>query len=184
MTRIAVLGCLPDLRYMGKNGWSVSVAIQTRSHGELRHLGDHLHALHVAMATDALDPPVYMDAVVEVGIVGHFVDPFPRHGGSLFEVAREFDDRGPILACYGVTIHTGRRGGNPRVSRGRNAGMAVVAFNTHRTGMESVGEGNRLFGCIPYPVAFSPGEIVGGDETRGCHKDDKRKPDLQGVIEE
>jgi hypothetical protein len=77
------------------------VTIEARAHRERNGLLDDIHILDVPVAVHAVDAPVHMNAVIEIGVVRHAMDPLPGDRGSLFVELRQFNDLRAILATDG-----------------------------------------------------------------------------------
>ena len=122
---------------------------------------DHIHLLDIAVAGLARDILIHVDAVVEVRVIRHFVNPFPQHQLSLIIILCQSDDVRSVLPRNGMTVHTRIHRRDHRMTRLRSAGMAILAIDSHRSRMQFMRIRDRLFGLIINAVAFSTRNIIG-----------------------
>ena len=55
-----------------------TMAFQTPTHAVRLRVVDHFHMIHMSVAGDATDPTIHVDGMVEVNVIGRFVNPHPR----------------------------------------------------------------------------------------------------------
>ena len=83
-----------------------AVTTQARAHCKLRHLRHHIHMFDIAVAIRTLNPAVYMDAVIEIRIIGNTMHTLPRKRYALFIILRQFDNFRFVFSGNGMAIHT------------------------------------------------------------------------------
>ena len=57
-----------------------TMAFETPSHTVRFGVVDHFHVVHMSVAGDATDPTIHVDGMVEVNVIGRFVNSHPRNG--------------------------------------------------------------------------------------------------------
>ena len=158
------------------------MAIETRRHGKLVDLSKDIHVLHCPMAIHAPNAFVDMYTMVEIGVIWHLMNTFPRKSDTFFVILCQLDDLRPVLSSDGVAVHADGRSRDAGVCRLRDPRMAVLTVDLHRPRMQFMRKGHRLGGRIPNPIAFCTRDIVGCDRCRECYEKHDREPDLERMV--
>ncbi len=183
MTGVAILWPPLDSGDVRENLRGIPMALETRTHCKLRYLLDDIHVLHRTVAFDAVDLLVHVNTVIEVRVVRHFVDSFPRHRGTAIIHLPQLDDVRLVLPCDGVTSHARREGRDSGMAGRFHGGVTISTIDRHRSGMKFVRKSDRLGRCIAHVASFGArGEERHCERSNG-DKDDDREANLEGIIE-
>jgi hypothetical protein len=116
------------------------VAIQTPAHAERLLVNHDWHLIHLAVTAHATDPASDMDGMIEVHVIGRFMDPLPSNRGT---TRPAHSHRLKLRAvCFDrlVAIHARLRGRDLRDGRLLDTGVAVEARQPQAAGVLLVGE--------------------------------------------
>jgi hypothetical protein len=91
----------------------------------------HIHFIHFTMAADARNTPVDVDRVVEIDVIGRFMDLDPRKGFVFLETFTNWGESGIIRQNLSVALHTGLSRGNVREPTLIYVIMAISTINAH-----------------------------------------------------
>ena len=114
----------------------------------------HIHFIHFTMAADARNTPVDVDRVVEIDVIGRFMDLDPRKGFVLFETLPNWGESGIIRQNLSVALHTSLSRGNVRKPTLIYVVVAISTINAHLARMNLMREGNRLDRLVPHPLSL------------------------------
>jgi hypothetical protein len=157
----------------------IAMAIQTESHAKGLGMLHHIHFIHFTVATHTGNTPVDVDRVVEINVIGRFMNLNPRKGFVFLETLSNWGEPGIIRQNLSVALHTS-------LSR-RNVGkptlvyviVAISTINAHLARMNLMREGNRLDRLVPHPSIFR-GKIISytcyntGTSYQSAHQKDQR----------
>lgn len=125
-------------------GFRIAVAIETPFHLQRLVLPHQRHAIDAAVASDAADSLIDVNAVIEINEVGQVVNPGPtnRHAGLKTVAHRLQDIAGrPDLR---VTAHAGRRRRQSGERRFFDRAMAIAAVDAQSGDMMFMTKRHRL----------------------------------------
>jgi len=159
MTRKAILRSFFDTGNSCEHRRCILMTGDAIVHRPRTRLFHHIHLLDIAVALLARDVLVHVHTVIEVRIIRHFVDPFPRHQLSFIIVLCHADDVGSGLAGDRVAVHAGAEGRNHGVSRFGGTGVTVLTVHSHLTCMQFVRIRYRLDRFVSDAVPFSTGNV-------------------------
>src|SRR5262245_58757833 len=103
------------------------MAAETPPHRERRELADAIHLLDRPMAPLALHTRDDVLTVVEVNVVGKVVNLHPRDGPLVLRGLLQLLDLRRLLLQHAVAVHADVRRGDPGVTAGPRARMAIQA---------------------------------------------------------
>jgi hypothetical protein len=95
----------------------------------------------------ACDPGLHVGPVVEVNVVGQFVDPLPAESLAAPVGLGDPLDVGAVHLGDRVAVHAGLEGRDARVAGTVRTGVAVLAGDVVVPGVDAVGEGDGLPGA-------------------------------------
>lgn len=155
------------------------MTFQAPSHAVRFGVVNDFHMVHMSVTGYAANPPVHMDGVVEINVVGGLVNADPRNrvaglpripnGGKLW--AEGFDLR--------MAVHAGLGGGNIRVGGFFNSRMAVTTIHAELIHVEGVIKGYGLGGLVSHPGVFWS-EVVGHTGNDASHHHCQTDKNLDG----
>ena len=91
--------------------FGMTMALQAPTHGKGFLLVNHIHVVHLTVATHATDTPINVHRVIEISVIGYLVDFYPV---DRIPALPAFPNRGQfwIVGLHlRMTIHAGLRGG-------------------------------------------------------------------------
>ena len=168
------------------------MAIKTESHAKVLGVTDFLHLVDPAVALYATYTPVYMNGVVEIGVVGHFMNTGPWNGHALSEetvtilVLAVAQDAVPIgvfpviagpnrLQGWGIRLNRLMTGhadigcGNSCVGRLVHPMVTIAAVKAKFTNVKAMVIGNRLRGLVANSHELRCAVIVDAGSYASAH---------------
>ena len=139
----------------------------------------HIHFIHFTVATHTGNTPVYVDRVVEINVIGRFMNLDPRKGFVFLETFSNRGESGIISQNLSVALHTGLSRGNVRKPTLVYVIMAISTINAHLARMNLVRESNRLDRLVPHSSVFR-GKVIRytcdntGASHQSAHQQDQR----------
>src|SRR5947209_6903747 len=151
------------------------MTIETPPHVKGLSFPGQRHLIDAAMTTGTADPFRYVNAVIEINVVGQIVNAVPLQravGGEAFPHRLK---RRSIRPNLRVTRHTSVGTRKPGIGRFLNRSVAVPAIDSVLAHVMFVAERHRLIesdvyvSCVSRPVNFPrhPSETAGQDDDAG-----------------
>jgi hypothetical protein len=131
-----------------------TMAFQAPTHAVGFGVVDDFHVVDVAVASDAADSAIHVNRVIEIDVVGGFMNPDPRNriaGLPRFPNGSKFGTLGFDL---GVAVHAGLSGRNIGVRGFFHSRMAVATVHSKLIHVERVIKRHGLGGLITDPSVF------------------------------
>jgi len=146
------------------------VAFQAPTHAVRFRVVDYFHVVDVAMACDAADSSIHVNRVIEIDVVGGFMNSDPRDWVTGFPRFPDRSKLGTLGFDLSVAVHAGLSGRDIGVGGFFHSRMAVATVHSKLIHMERVIERHRLCGLITDPSVFW-GEIVRHSRHDAGHND-------------
>lgn len=126
------------------------MALEAPSHCQGRVSIDDLHLIDAPMTLDTTDATVYVGAVIEIGVVGKFVNLDPLHWKTTLVRTANLFELWALAVNLGVTVHArlGRR--NRRKCGAINGAVAVSTIEAELSHVRRVAIWNGLQGLIAH----------------------------------
>ncbi len=121
-----------------------TVAIETPFHQQRTVLADKLHLVNLAVARRAADSLGDVDAVVEVHMVGQFVDAVPLDGFAALETLTHWCKQFRPDPDLFMAVHARLGGGHPGIRRRFHRRVAIPAIDAKSADMLLMAEWHRL----------------------------------------
>jgi len=137
-----------------------AVAFQTPTHAVGLGVIDDLHVIDVSMAGNAANASIYVHRMVEVNVVGSFMNPNPGDWIACFPRFPYGTEFGTLRLNLCVTVHASLCAGHVGVRRFFNPCMAVTTIHTELIDVKRVVEGDRLRRLVADACVFW-GKVVG-----------------------
>ena len=144
----------------------VAMAVQAEGHAQRLQLPDLIEFVHLPMAMHATDPAIYVDRVIEVDEVRHFVNLHPRNRSVVREAQAHRQQSWIVRQHLAVTIHAHARTGNVRIPGPLHVVVAIAAINPKLLRMNRMRKIHRLRRLIP-DIRIFRREIVRHSNARG-----------------
>jgi len=154
-----------------------AVALQAPTHAVGFGVVDDFHVVNVPMASDATDATIHVHRMIEVDVVGSFMNSDPRNriaGLPRLAYGSKFRALGFDLS---VAVHAGLGGWNIGVGGFFNSRMAVATVHSKLIHMEGVIESHGLGGLITDSCVFW-GKIVGHPRDNAGRNDGETDQDF------
>ncbi len=126
------------------------MAVQTPAHAQGFYLHDHLHLVNPSVTDRTAHTLIHMSAVVEISIIGRFVDTHPFDGDIILPAVSNQVQLLTFRFDQIMTVHTGLCWWNIGFSGFFNRCMTVSAVNAQIACMQFMTVLNWLFGTITY----------------------------------
>jgi len=126
----------------------IAVAVEAPAHREWFLLHDDVFLRNIAVTGEARHSGSQVSGVVEVGVIGNFMDTNPLHwlaGCDRFTDRQQF---GALFEDDVVAVHTGRGGRNVGMSRLFDHAVAVAAIHPEVASVQLMAERDRLGGTV------------------------------------
>src|SRR5687767_11270459 len=120
------------------------MTFQTEAHRERLLVANFIHLVHAPVAMDATDAAIYVHGVIEINVIGDFVDLDPVDGlagRGAFANERQARIVGEHLI---MAIHARAGAGNVRIPGFFNAIVAITAVDPELIGVDGVGKTDGL----------------------------------------
>tara|TARA_B100000676_G_scaffold58368_1_gene57454 strand:+ start:575 stop:1054 length:480 start_codon:yes stop_codon:yes gene_type:complete len=149
----------------------VAMAIQTEGHAKGLGMLHHIHFVYFTVATHTRNTPVNVYCMVEIYVIGRFMNLNPRKGFVFLETLTNWGESGIICQNLSVALHTGFCRGNVRKPTLVYVVVAISTIDAHLARMNLVRESNRLNRFVPHPSVFR-GKIIryACDNTSTSHQ--------------
>jgi len=137
-----------------------AMAFQAPTHAVGFGVVDDFHVVDVPVASDTTDATIHVNRMIEVDVVGSFMNSDPRNriaGLPRLAYGSKFRALGFDLS---VAVHAGLGPGNIRVRRFFDSRMAVTAIHPELVDVKRVIKCGGLGGLVSHPSVLRS-EIVG-----------------------
>jgi hypothetical protein len=139
-----------DLVQWTKVGIRVAVTLETPAHAEGLDETNLLHFRDVTVAGLASNSLADVNAVIEISVVGRFVDANPVDRLTRIRTRQEWGDPRVVSSDEGVTVHTGLCGRQRCGGRDLDGGVAVTTIDPELPGVELVAVRHGLTRHVAY----------------------------------
>jgi len=127
------------------------MAFQAERHAEGFRVSNLVHLVDRPVALDTTETPVHVHRMIEIDVIGHFVDLHPGDRLARVETLPHQCQPRIVLEHLIVAIHASRCRRDIRIPRLFHGIVTVTAIQTKLIRVDGMGKAHRLDRLIPHP---------------------------------